>query len=128
VKHIALAFAGLVLAVSANSEVQAQSTLPEGVTEAMVQEGKQIYSGVGICAACHGPEATGLIGPDLTDAEWIIGDGEYEQLVEQILIGVPAEEVTNPLGAIMPPKGGGPITEAQVKAVAAYIWTLSQTN
>jgi len=94
-------------------------------TAAMVEEGQQIYAGAGICAACHGPDATGAIGPDLTDAEWLIGDGEYEQLVAQILEGVSADEATNPLGAIMPPKGGAAITEAQVRSVAAYVWTLS---
>ena len=29
------------------------------------------------------------------------------------------------MGAIMPPKGGSAITDDQVKAVAAYVWTLS---
>jgi mono/diheme cytochrome c family protein len=91
----------------------------------MVQEGQQIYAGAGICAACHGPDGAGAIGPDLTDAEWLIGDGEYEQLVAQILEGVTAAEATNPLGAIMPPKGGAAITDAQVRAVAAYVWTMS---
>ena len=98
---------------------------PETVTDAMVEEGQQIYAGAGICAVCHGPDATGDIGPNLTDAEWLIGDGEYEQIVTQILEGVSAADATNPLGAIMPPKGGAAITEAQVRAVAAYIWTLS---
>ena len=44
----------------------------------MDQESTEIYTGVGICAACHGPDGTGAIGPDLTDAEWLIGDGEYD--------------------------------------------------
>jgi len=99
---------------------------PEGsFTDAMVQEGQQIFAGAGICVACHGPDATGATGPDLTDAEWLIGDGEYDQLVAQILEGVSAAEATNPLGAIMPPRGGSAITETQVRSVAAYIWTLS---
>ena len=123
-KRIVFAFAGLGLAFFATSNAQAQS-LPEGVTDAMVQEGQQIFAGAGICAACHGPDATGLIGPDLTDTEWLIGDGEYDQLVAQILQGVTAAEATNPLKAIMPPKGGAGITDAQVRSVAAYVWTLS---
>lgn len=98
---------------------------PADLTDAMVQEGARIYAGVGICAACHGADAKGAIGPDLTDAEWLIGDGEYEQLVAQISRGVSAEEATNELGAIMPPKGGAAITDAQVRSVAAYVWTLS---
>ena len=123
-KRSSFAVAELVLAFLATSAVQAQS-LPDGVTDAMVQDGEQVFAGIGICTACHGPDATGIIGPDLTDAEWLIGDGEYEQLVAQILEGVTAAEATNPMRAIMPPKGGAGITDAQVRAVAAYVWTLS---
>ena len=118
------ASAGLVLAFFATSPVQAQS-LPAGVTAAMVQEGQQVFNGAGICMACHGPDATGTIGPNLTDAEWLIGDGSYEQLVAQIFEGVTAAEATNALGAIMPPRGGAAITDDQVRAVAAYVWSLS---
>ena len=107
------------------SDITSASAMPEGVTDAMVQEGQQIFAGVGICAVCHGPDATGAIGPDLTDAEWLLGDGEYEQVVDRILSGVTRAEATNPLGATMPPKGGAPITDAQVRSVAAYVWTLS---
>ena len=99
--------------------------LPAGMTDVMVQEGAQVYAGAGICAACHGPDGSGAVGPDLTDAEWLIGDGEFEQLVDQISKGVSAEEATNELGAIMPPKGGAAISDTQVRAVAAYVWTLS---
>ena len=123
-KRIAFALAGLVLAFLATPDAQAQA-LPDGVTAAMVQEGQQVYMGAGICVACHGAEALGAIGPDLTDSEWLIGNGEYEELVSQILVGVSAAEATNPLGAIMPPKGGAGITDAQVRSVAAYVWTLS---
>ena len=124
------------LGAASQPDTRADTTPPSGVTAgiageagsftaAMVEEGQQIYAGAGICAACHGADATGAIGPDLTDAEWLIGDGEFEQLVDQILEGVSAAEATNPLGAIMPPKGGAAITDAQVRAVAAYVWTLS---
>ena len=124
-KRTTLTFAGLALAFSVTSNLQAQS-LPAGVTAAMVAEGQQVYLGAGICMACHGLDGTGLIGPDLTDAEWLIGDGEYQTLVDQIIEGVTADQATNPLGAIMPPRGGAGISDAQVEAVAAYIWTLSR--
>ena len=122
-KRTSFGFAGLVVAFFATG-VHAQS-LPEGVTDAMVQEGQRIYASAGLCAVCHGPDATGAIGPNLTDTEWLTGNGEYEQIVAQILKGVTAAEATNPLGTTMPPKGGAGITEAQVRAVAAYVWTLS---
>jgi mono/diheme cytochrome c family protein len=139
-KRTSFAFAGLVLAFSACAQPPPPSdgialpadviepegmALPEGITDAMVEEGQRIYAGAGICAACHGPDATGGIGPNLSDAEWLIGDGEYEQIVTQILDGVSASQATFRRGAIMPPKGGSGITEAQVRAVSAYVWTLS---
>jgi mono/diheme cytochrome c family protein len=141
-KPISFEFAGLVLFVAIFnscssaaaprgaaappvSNVASASAMPEGVTDAMVQEGQEIYGGVGICAVCHGPDATGAIGPNLTDTEWLLGDGEFEQIVDRILSGVTRAEATNPLGATMPPKGGAPITDAQVRSVAAYVWTLS---
>ena len=139
-KRTSFAFAGLVLASFACAQPSSPPegvappedtmepeamALPAGVTDAMVQEGQGIYAGAGICAACHGPDATGGIGPNLSDAEWLIGDGEYEQIVTQILDGVSASQATFRRGAIMPPKGGSGITEAQVRAVSAYVWTLS---
>ena len=125
-KRISLMFAVLALAAGAG-DVHAQQALPEGVTEAMIQEGETVYMGAGLCAACHGMDATGAIGPDLTDAEWLTGDGTYPELIDQIIKGVPLEEVQNALGAIMPPRGGAAITDDQVRAVAAYVWRLSHS-
>lgn len=100
--------------------------LPEGVTAAMVEEGKGIYNGAGICMSCHGAAGEGIpnLGADLTDDEWIHVDGSYEQIVENIMTGVTAQESSS--GVPMPAKGGTAITDDQVKAVAAYVWTLSQ--
>lgn len=100
--------------------------LPEGVTVAMVEEGKGIYSGAGICMSCHGPVGEGIpnLGANLTDDEWLHVDGSYEQIVENIMEGVTAQESSS--GVPMPAKGGTAITDDQVKAVAAYVWTLSQ--
>lgn len=99
--------------------------LPEGVTPEMVAEGKQIFSGAGICMSCHGPNGEGIpnLGANLTDDEWLHIDGSYESIVQNILNGVSAQESSS--GVPMPPKGGTAITDAQVRAVAAYVWTLS---
>ncbi len=122
-KRISLTFAGLAIALIAAPSLQAQ--MPDGVTDAMVAEGQTVFMGAGLCAACHGMDGSGAIGPNLTDGEWLIGDGTYQALVDQITQGVSAAEATNAMGAIMPPKGGSAITDDQVKAVAAYVWTLS---
>ncbi|MGD8496098.1 MAG: c-type cytochrome [Gemmatimonadales bacterium] len=112
-------------AESGASDVTAQE-LPDGVTMAMVQEGDQIFHGAGICASCHGPKGTGLpnLGANLTDSEWLHSDGSYDAIVNTIMHGVTAEESTS--GVPMPPKAGTNITDDQVKAVAAYVWTLSK--
>ena len=122
-KRISLTFAVLAIALIAAPSLQAQ--MPDGVTDAMVAEGQTVFMGAGLCAACHGMDGSGAIGPNLTDGEWLIGDGTYQALVDQITQGVSAAEATNAMGAIMPPKGGSAITDDQVKAVAAYVWTLS---
>ena len=99
--------------------------LPEGVTPAMVEEGKGIYNGAGICFTCHGATGEGVpsLGANLTDDEWLHVDGSYESIVQNILEGVTAQESSS--GVPMPAKGGTAITDDQVAAVAAYVWTLS---
>lgn len=101
-------------------------TLPEGVTMAMVEDGNSIFAGRGICTTCHGRDATGMpsLGSDLTDEEWIHSDGSYEGIVQTIMDGVTVSAST--VGTPMPPKGGAAISDDQVKAVAAYVWTLSK--
>jgi len=100
--------------------------LPEGVTPEMVASGEAIFTGQGICYTCH---LTGGVGgplaPNLTDDEWINTDGSYEGIVQVVTNGVP-EPVEHP--GIMLPKGGSSITDEQVQAVSAYVWTLSRAN
>jgi len=98
--------------------------LPEGVTAAMVAEGEAVFTGAGICFTCHMAGGVGgPLAPNLTDDEWLNVEGSYESIVENIMTGVlePKE-----FPGLMPPKGGAPITDEQVAAVAAYVWTLSQ--
>lgn len=98
--------------------------LPAGVTAAMVDEGKTLFHGAGICYTCHGQDGVGVtgLGPNLTDAEWLHSDGSYDAIVAQIMNGVTASESTT--GVAMPAKGGSAITDEQVKAVAAYVYSL----
>lgn len=105
---------------------QARDSLPPGVTSAMVAAGKKIFGGAGLCLACHGPDAKGGIGPNLTDTVWIHHDGSYDALVKQIVAGIDEKESKS--GQIMPPRGGSGISDADVKAVAAYVWTLSRSH
>jgi mono/diheme cytochrome c family protein len=82
--------------------------------------------GGGTCSACHGQDAKGTaVAPDLTDSQWLNGDGSYQFLVNTITNGVPQPK-QHP--APMPPKGGAPLTDDQVKAVAAYEYSLSHKS
>lgn len=100
--------------------------LPEGVTMAMVDEGKTVFEGTGICASCHGPSGEGIpnLGGDLTDDEWLHSDGSFEGIVETVMNGVTAEASSS--GVPMPERAGTNISDDQVRAAAAYVWTLSK--
>jgi cytochrome c oxidase cbb3-type subunit 3 len=98
--------------------------LPPGVTDAMVAEGNTVFHGPGNCFTCHGQNGQGVtgLGPNLGDSEWLHSDGSYDAIVAQIKKGVPPTESKS--GVAMPPRGGSTITDDQVKAVAAYVYSL----
>lgn len=100
------------------------AALPEGVTVEMVEEGKTLFEGGGICYTCHMADGMGgPLAPDLTDSEWINVDGEYSSIVELVKTGV-AQPIEHP-GAMLP-RAGMPLTDDQVAAVAAYAYMLSR--
>jgi mono/diheme cytochrome c family protein len=96
---------------------------PAAVTPALIAQGDSIFHSKGNCYACHGANAQGAVGPNLTDAEWIHSDGSYDAIVKQVTTGVPQNESKS--GIMMPPKGGSSITDDEVNAVAAYVYSLS---
>ena len=99
--------------------------LPEGVTAAMVEEGRELFTGGGVCHSCHMEDATGgPLAPDLTDDTWLNVDGEYLSIVEVIKTGV-AQPVEHP-GAMLPRAGMTTLSDAQVEALAAYTYMLSR--
>lgn len=100
--------------------------LPEGVTPQMVARGDSLFHGGGFCYTCHGGDGAGLprLGSDLTDDEWRYTDGSYEGIVERVRQGVSSEASSS--GLPMPPRGGARLSDAQVRAVAAYVWILSR--
>jgi mono/diheme cytochrome c family protein len=111
-------------AAEATPAAMPAGALPAGVTPEMVAEGNTLFHGAGICLTCHGQNGTGVtgLGPALGDAEWLHSDGSYEAIVNQIMNGVTATE--SKTGVAMPAKGGSAITDDQVKAVAAYVYSL----
>ncbi len=89
--------------------------------------GKKIFEGKAggaICFTCHAMNAKGVtgLGPNLTDATWLHGDGSLAFIEQIIKSGVPKAKQS---GAVMPPRGGASLNPEQVKAVAAYVYSLS---
>ncbi len=71
-----------------------------------------------VCAACHGPEGKGnpaLGAPNLTDKVWLHGFGE-ETIVRAVNQG---------WHNVMPAQAGR-LSEAQIRVLASYVWSLSQ--
>jgi cbb3-type cytochrome c oxidase subunit III len=115
---------GLLLAFAAVvGSRPAVAQAPAGVTPAAIAQGDSIFHSKGNCYACHGANAQGAVGPNLTDAEWLHSDGSYDAIIKQVTAGVPQAESKS--GIAMPPKGGSTITDDEVKAVAAYVYSLS---
>src|SRR5215211_1867466 len=110
--------AGTPKAAPAESVTAAASVTPE-----LIAQGDKVFHGAGNCYACHGTNAQGSVGPNLTDAEWIHSKGSYDEIVAQVTKGVPKEE--SKTGIVMPPRGGSTISDDDVKAVAAYVYSLS---
>ena len=97
-----------------------------GAPSALIARGDAVFHGPGNCYACHGSKGEGLVGPNLTDSEWIHSKGTLEDIEAQINHGVPKEESKS--GIAMPPKGGSTISDEDVKACAAYVHSLSQKS
>ena len=95
-----------------------------GATPALIARGDSVFHGPGNCYACHGSKGEGLVGPSLIDAEWVHSKGTVEEIAAQVAKGIPKEQSKS--GIPMPPKGGSTISDDDVKAVAAYVHSLSQ--
>ena len=113
---------------NAGAEAAANGPVPAGATREMVALGARIYrgqTGGASCTGCHGANAEGSpLGPALSgkNKKWLWSDGSYAGIAKTITEGVSQpKNYRSP----MPPMGGAQLTPDQVKAVAAYIWSLS---
>ncbi|MDH3455423.1 MAG: c-type cytochrome [Gemmatimonadota bacterium] len=119
-------FLALSLTVALTSmAVGSLSAQEQPVTKAMIDQGASLFAERGLCYACHGPEGKGIpnLGVDLTDDEWLHSDGSFEGVLETIMQGVSPDRSSS--GTMMPPKGGSSLSNDQIKAVAAYVWSLT---
>lgn len=70
------------------------------------------------CVSCHGQEAGGIVGPNLTDRYWIHGGG-VKNVYATIKNGVPAKGMIS-WGLVFSPK--------QIQQIASYVLSLQGTN
>jgi mono/diheme cytochrome c family protein len=100
--------------------------IPPGGSPDQVALGDRIFhgqAGGGTCAGCHGADAKGSeVGSDLADGHFIWGDGTVQSITQTILNGVPKPKDHT---GVMPPKGGAELSQADVAAVADYVWAIS---
>jgi mono/diheme cytochrome c family protein len=101
----------------------AATAAPAGITPELIAQGEKVFNGPGNCYACHGSKGEGSVGPNLTDSQWLHSKGSLEDIVAQVTNRVPKE--ASKTGIPMPPKGGGTISEEDVKAVSVYVYSLS---
>jgi glucose/arabinose dehydrogenase/mono/diheme cytochrome c family protein len=100
--------------------------VPSGATKDEIALGDRIFHGEaadGTCAGCHGSDAKGSPqAPSLVNGTWNFGDGSLKAIAQTIANGVPRpRNYSDP----MPPRGGAPLSDADVNAVAAYVWAIS---
>jgi glucose/arabinose dehydrogenase len=102
--------------------------VPPGATREQLALGDRIFHGQaasGTCAGCHGSDARGgPQAPSLVSGHSFVSDGSLKWITEIITLGVPRP---HDYEVPMPPKGGAPLTDDDVAAVAAYVWAISHT-
>jgi putative heme-binding domain-containing protein len=104
----------VVLATGILSAQQAEPANPVQGNAQAIEQGLQLFRMS--CASCHGLNAKGLRGPDLTTGQFIRG-GSDGQLFRTIMQGIP--------GTDMPGAQYSDATPDQVWALVSYLRTLS---
>lgn len=104
-------------------EIAADEALMVRVTET----GHQLFGDN--CAVCHGRDAQGNAGyPNLTDGDWLWGDGSPEAIAETMRVGINARHDETRF-AQMPAFGREQmLTGLEVRAAAAYVYSLSHPD
>lgn len=101
---------------------------PALVTTANIALGDSLFN-TGACQRCHGKGGVGAAnGPALDGKAWLqLKKGSYDEIVKLITEGVPQAAIKDPTHRFNMRARGGPmnLTDPQVQAVAAYVWTLS---
>ncbi len=93
-----------------------EETVSVATDVATLAAGKEIFAKN--CAACHGVNGEGLVGPNFTDEYWIHG-GSIKNIFHTIAEGVPAKGMISWKSQLSP---------TQIQEVGSYILSLKGTN
>lgn len=103
--------------------------VPPGGSPDQVALGDRIFHGQaagGTCAGCHSADAHGTaVGSDLASGHWMWSDGSVAGITSTIEQGV--MQPKDHTGA-MPPMGGAKLSQADVAAVADYVWAVGHRS
>ncbi len=101
---------------------------PPLVTKANVALGDSLFN-TGACQRCHGKGGVGAANaPALDGKKWLqLKAGSYDEIVTIITEGVAQTAIKDTSHRFAMRARGGPmnLTDPQVQAVAAYVWTLT---
>ena len=81
-----------------------------------IKKGEQVYKM--FCAACHGPEGAGLVGPNLTDKEVLHGT-KKEDIMKLVANGIPGKAM---------PAWGSILSQEQISDVADFVKSIMGKN
>lgn len=113
---------------AAGTAAMSGPAMPAGVTPASIAMGDSIFAS-GACQRCHGVKGVGAQnGPSLVAGAWLHSTGKYEELVTTITNGVPRTALKDQTRRFPMNPRGGPmnLNDDQVKAVAAYVYSISR--
>jgi len=100
-------------------------SVPPGASPDQVALGERIFEGQvdgGTCAGCHGTDGKGTaMGSDLTSGKWLWGNGSVQAITRTIAHGVSKPKAHT---GVMPPMGGTQLSQADLTAVADYVWAI----
>jgi mono/diheme cytochrome c family protein len=93
----------------------------------LVRIGDSLYNN-GSCQRCHGQNGVGgRNGPALTDTTWVQSDGSLDGIFQTIFWGVRRRDFHDTTRRFeMNPAGGMNLDWDQMRAVTAYVWSLSR--
>jgi len=87
------------------------STIPT-----QVDGGRKIFEQ--FCVVCHGPDGSGVVGPNLTDGYWLHG-GRPLQILNTVTNGVPDKGMV---------AWGNQLGPVRIRSVVAYVLSIKNTN